>query len=115
MNLTARVYYDQYDYDGHYIYNLSQTDTPFLVVNNDLDHAKWWGAEFKLTKNLFDKHKLTVGSEFRDDFHASQGNCNINPFIVYVNDNHPDQVGAVYVEDKYSSSQQSDPEHRGPL
>jgi len=102
LDLSARVYYDQYDYDGHYIYNQSQTDTPYPVVNNDLTHSKWWGAEFKLTKNLFDKHKLTVGSEFRDDFRAYQGNYNLNPFIVYLDDNHPDLVEAVYVEDEYA-------------
>ena len=102
LDLTARVYYDQYDYDGRYVYDESQTDSTFLVLNNDLAHAKWWGAEFKLTKIFFDKHKLTAGSEFRDDFRVYQGNYDINPFTLYLDDRHPAKVGAVYVEDEYT-------------
>ena len=102
LDLSARVYYDQYDYDGHYIFNESQTATPFLVVNNDLLHAKWWGGEFKVTKTLLDKHKLTVGSEFRDDFQAYQGNYDLNPYTLYLDNRHPDTVAAGYIQDEYS-------------
>ena len=102
LDLSARVYYDQYDYDGHFIYNESQTTTPFLVVNNDLLHAKWWGGEFKVTKTLLDNLKLTAGSEFRDDFQAHQRNYDINPFTQYIDNRHPDTVEAGYVEGEYS-------------
>jgi outer membrane receptor for ferrienterochelin and colicins len=101
LDLTARVYYDQYGYDGHYVYDESTTDTPFPVVNNDLIDAKWVGAEFKLTKKLAN-HKLTAGSELRDDFHAYQGNYDISPFTLYLDNQHPGNVEAAYVEDEYS-------------
>ena len=102
FDLTARLYYDQYDYVGHYVSNYSLTDTPFLVVNNDILHTKFWGTELKATKTLFERHKLTFGSEFRDDFQAYQGNYDLNPYTLYLDNRHPDKVAAGYVEDEYS-------------
>jgi outer membrane receptor for ferrienterochelin and colicins len=102
FDLTARVYYDHYDYYGHYIYNYSQTDAPLLVVNNDLLHTKWWGGELKVTKEVSRKHKLTAGSEFRDDFQAYQGNYDISPFTLYLDNRNPDKVAAAYVEDEFT-------------
>jgi len=64
VEVAARLYYDRYDL---------QTGNPFsnpLPPNFYLDtqSGEWWGAEVQLNKKIWDKHMISVGAEFRDDF-----------------------------------------------
>jgi iron complex outermembrane receptor protein len=60
MDLAARVYYDQKDFSISYPYD--------TAVYQEEDMGKWWGAELTLSKRLWDRHVLTLGAEYRDDF-----------------------------------------------
>jgi iron complex outermembrane receptor protein len=60
VDVAARVYYDQYDYSITYPYE--------TTAYNEQDIGKWWGAELTLSKRLWDRHVLTLGAEYRDDF-----------------------------------------------
>lgn len=62
--VNAQVYYDRHDFVGHY---------PFAgTLYEDVQAAEWWGTEVQLTKRLFDRHTLTFGGEYRDDFRQSE-------------------------------------------
>ena len=64
VNVTAQLYYDRHNLD---------IDEPFGgVLYRDEQAAEWWGAELTLTKRLWDKHTLTFGGEYRDDFTQTQ-------------------------------------------
>jgi iron complex outermembrane receptor protein len=71
------------------------------MVNKDSGLGVWWGGELSLTANLLDKHKLTVGSEFRDNLHQDQKNYYQDPFISVVDDHQSSKEWAVYAEDQY--------------
>jgi outer membrane receptor for ferrienterochelin and colicins len=59
-DVTAQVYYDRYDYAIGY---------PSLgVLYQEKDVGEWWGAELQLQKHLWEKHVVTLGAEYRDDF-----------------------------------------------
>jgi outer membrane receptor for ferrienterochelin and colicins len=60
VDVAARVYYDQKDFSISYPYE--------TMVFNEEDIGKWWGAELTLSKRLWDRHVLTLGAEYRDDF-----------------------------------------------
>ncbi len=63
-NVTAQIYYDRHD---------RELDAPFTgVLFRDMQSAEWWGTELTLTRRLLDRHTLTLGGEFRDDFEQSQ-------------------------------------------
>ncbi|MBZ5563403.1 MAG: TonB-dependent receptor plug domain-containing protein, partial [Acidobacteriia bacterium] len=51
--LMGRVYYDEYNYEGIYVYDNSQTDAPSRVLNSDYAHGKWWGGEVDVAGTLF--------------------------------------------------------------
>jgi len=34
--------------------------------------GEWWGAELQLTKRFLERHTVTLGAEYRDDFHQGQ-------------------------------------------
>jgi iron complex outermembrane receptor protein len=64
VDVTARVYYDRNDFDIGY--PLAGT------VFREKDVGEWWGAELQLNKRLWDRHILTVGGEYRDDFRQNR-------------------------------------------
>lgn len=63
MDVAARVYYDQTDYEITYPYS--------TALFEQEDSGKWWGAELQLSKRLWERHIVTLGAEYRDDFHQA--------------------------------------------
>jgi len=60
VDLTAQVYYDRTSYQ------ITYPQAPILF--KEQQQGDWWGTEVQLTKKLFDRHVITVGAEYRDDF-----------------------------------------------
>lgn len=73
--VVGRLFYDNYYYNGDYIYDWNDpTPPPDLVVNNDKARSQWWGSELRMTKRLLGNHRVTVGGEFRHNFQQDQEN-----------------------------------------
>lgn len=63
VDVAARVYYDQSDFEINY---------PFpTALFTQQDSGEWWGAEVQLNKRLWERHIITLGAEYRDDFRQS--------------------------------------------
>ncbi len=82
--LTARTYYDKYESHGavNDFRGCSETKCHGPLNDYDSAHGDRAGAELKLTRVFFDKHRITVGSEYRDNFHQAQQN-----YINYLDQN----------------------------
>jgi iron complex outermembrane receptor protein len=93
-DITGRLYYNSYDYDGDYIYS--------GVVNRDQAQGRWWGGELQATINLFDRHKLIAGSEFRDNIRQDQQNFDELPFTPYLADRRDSRIWAIYLQDEFT-------------
>lgn len=65
VDVMARVYYDRFRQDIGY----PQTTK---ILSAETDTGEWWGSEVELNKNLWDRYTLTLGAEYRDDFHEEQ-------------------------------------------
>jgi outer membrane receptor for ferrienterochelin and colicins len=65
MNLTAQVYYDLFE---HKIDQPYTVNTPGDLLLEEVQKGEWWGTELQLIKRLWDRHTLTLGGEYRDDF-----------------------------------------------
>ncbi|HXG19060.1 MAG TPA: TonB-dependent receptor [Methylomirabilota bacterium] len=96
-DVLARLYYDRFYYRGNYLY-----DQPTLMINRDVTLGEQWGAELKLTKRLFEKHKLTAGMEFRDNLHQDQRNFDTHPFQGFLHDKRGSRIWAFYLQDEFS-------------
>ncbi len=94
VDVTGRLFYDSYDYDGNYVYS--------GVVNRDLGRGRWWGGEMQAAVKLFDRHRLIAGSEFRDNIRQDQQNFDESPFTSYLDDRRESQIWAVYLQDEFS-------------
>ena len=76
--LMTRLYYDHYRYDGHYPmpqYPYGNPLYPGLIADNiDYVYSESLGGEVQLSKTLLEKHRLTVGVDYRHDFIMRQLN-----------------------------------------
>jgi iron complex outermembrane receptor protein len=60
FDVTAQVYYDRNTFEIGY---------PFgATLFTERDVGEWWGTELQFNKRFWDRHIVTVGAEYRDDF-----------------------------------------------
>ncbi len=85
VQFTARAYYDNYAAHANVndIRGCSETRCHGTLNDYDSSHGDWGGTEFKLTRRIQEKHRITVGAEYRDNFRQAQNN--------YILDNIPVQ------------------------
>ena len=102
LNVKARLYYDRYYYKAHLPYDYAGTGTPPFTLNKDVTEADWWGTELTVTKRLFDQHKVTVGTEYRDQFRLNQSNGDLDPPATYLDDKQRSSLIAAYLQDEWA-------------
>lgn len=93
-NVSGRLFYDWYDYDGDYVYG--------GVPNRDYGYGRWWGAELKWMQRL-GVHRVTVGSEYRNNGQEDLGN--FDPTVVYMDEHHESVAWAAYMQDEVTLAQ----------
>jgi len=64
VNLTARIYYDQNQINT----GSPLGESPNVLMTQENSGGEWMGTEVQLSRQFFDKHTLSVGAEYRDDF-----------------------------------------------
>ena len=102
LNVKARLYYDRYYYRGQFPFDYAGTGTPPFTLNKDVSQSDWWGAELTVTKRLFDRHKVTIGTEYRDQFRQNQSNADIQPPVTYLDDKRRSDFIAAYLQDEWA-------------
>ncbi|MEP7340328.1 MAG: TonB-dependent receptor [Acidobacteriota bacterium] len=105
LGITARVYYDKYHYDGTYVYDYSDNNTPLLILNIDTSRGEWWGGEVQLTKTLLRRHKVTFGTEYRDNLRQDQANLDLPANTRYIDDRRESKNVAFYLQDEFAISE----------
>jgi outer membrane receptor protein involved in Fe transport len=93
--LSTRVYWGAYDYDGDYVY-----DFPPVGINRDVARARWWGAEARLTSTRLSGHKLVFGAEYQHDYRRDQFNYDVGPHAVLLDDRRSGRRMGVYAQDE---------------
>ncbi len=101
-NVQGRVYYDQYNYKGNYLYDYSENETPLLVDSHDHVRGDFWGGELQASRSLWKKHKVTAGSEYRDNFRQKQNAYDADPFYQYLRDERQSGFSAVFLQDEFA-------------
>jgi len=79
-HLLGRAFYDAYWYYGEYPFDFAEPgDPPFRVMNVDDTLGEWVGTEWQLSRRMFDRHTLTLGVEYRENFRQDQINYDEEP------------------------------------
>ena len=100
LDVVGRLFYDRYEYDGTYIVDYAGTGVPPFVENKDFTRGRWWGGELNLSKNV-EKHRVTVGVEYRGNLRQDQGNYDADPYFSYLDDKRSSKIWALYVQDEF--------------
>ena len=100
-NLLAGVFYDRYLYYGTYIYT-SEVNRSGISPNKDAVDGKWWGTELQLSKTFLKRHRVTGGSEYRNNLRQYQSNYDVDPPFIYFRDQRGSFTLATYLQEEFS-------------
>jgi iron complex outermembrane receptor protein len=98
----GRLSYDWYNYHGIYVYDYAGTGVPPFTENYDAANGTWWDFQGDASHTFWARHKVTLGTEFRQDLHQSQINYDIQPYQRYLDDHRSAWLEAFYVQDEYA-------------
>jgi iron complex outermembrane receptor protein len=105
--LTARTYYDTYESHGETndLRGCSEARCHGQLLDYDTAHGDKVGAELKLTRRFLEKHRVTIGAEYRDNFRQAQQNYTEYDIPMtsqsYVNYNRTSAVWGLYGEGEF--------------
>lgn len=68
LNVSADVYYDRNDFQIGYPLSGVIGGTPFSVFYEEEATGEWAGGEAQVAKKIRDRHRVTLGAEYRNDF-----------------------------------------------
>ena len=98
----GRASYDWYDYHGMYIYDYVGSRVPPFTQNIDLAKGTWWDLQLDASRVFLKRHRVTLGTEYRQDLGQVQANYDLRPFVLYLNDHRSARVWAYYLQDEFS-------------
>ncbi len=100
--LEARTSYDQARLQAPLAFATGLPDGS-TTVDTFSFRGNWWDSEIKLSRTLFEKHKLTLGTEIIDNLRQDQGNY--TPIgNVFETDPASSVVWALYAQDEFTIS-----------
>ncbi len=94
VDVTARVYYDRNDFEIGY------PIAPLLFKEEQ--KGEWWGAELQFNKKLMERHVLTMGFEYRDDFRQSNQISDQNTGQVFTDVHQTRQSHGMYLQGDFA-------------
>jgi outer membrane receptor for ferrienterochelin and colicins len=101
--LTAHISFDRVTYHGVYADGSAETGS---VLNQDFGRGDWTDLDVKVTKPLWQKHKLTVGGNFRYNLRQDQSNYDVAPYHPHLTDLRDSKEWAIFAQDEFSITRQ---------
>ena len=99
-DITARLFYDDYWYKGDWAYEYAEPGDPSdEIIFKDKADGDWWGAETQMTQTVLEKHRLTLGAEYRKSLREDQKEYDI--YETYLNSKTDSYTWAVYLQDEF--------------
>ena len=101
LELTSRAGYDDIYEDGEYVYDWAEEegDPVDLVPYFDRIQTQRVTSEITLTKQIGERHRVVVGSEYRNNFKMHQKGFDLD---VYQDDTRDSTVFGLYAQDEIS-------------
>ena len=101
LNVMARLYSGYSHARGNYILQTLDGDDMIETVYKDSGLGQIWGGELKLTKHLFDRHTLTLGGAYQDNFRQHQKSYSESPYLFNFDDQRTSRIWALYLQDEF--------------
>jgi len=94
VDVTAQLYYDRTDFEIGY------PAAPALF--KEVQAGEWWGLELQANKRLWERHVITLGVEYRDDFHQSDRVSDSNTGQIFTDLNRRRASHGVYLQGDFA-------------
>ena len=100
--IASRVYYDVYKFTGDYPYDSEEPEFPGrITVNRDVIRSQSLGGEVQAGRTVFQKHRLTIGAEYRYDFSLDLQNFDSDsPCTTYLDVNPSADTVGFFIQDE---------------
>jgi outer membrane receptor protein involved in Fe transport len=98
----GRLSYDWYDYHGIYVYDYAGKGVPPFTENYDLANGTWWDFQWDASRVFFKRHRVTLGTEIRQDLRQRQANYDLQPYVLYLDDHRTSLLWGYYFQDEFS-------------
>ncbi len=73
LDLSARVFYDEFSYRGDYPFDFAAPGEPAdVAIGKDVAHSESVGTEIQLKRRFLDRHTVLVGAEYRNNITQDQ-------------------------------------------
>jgi outer membrane receptor for ferrienterochelin and colicins len=97
--LDAGTSYDQARLQGPVPEAPAMAGDP-VVLSTYSFRGNWWTGEVKVSRDLFERNRLTLGSEVRDNLRQDQGDA-LNPPNVFSREPNSSLITALYAQDEF--------------
>jgi iron complex outermembrane receptor protein len=97
----GRASFDRYRYEGIYIADFAGTGMPPYTQVNDEAYGTWVDFEGDASRVFFKRHKVTLGTELRQDLQQKQWNYNVQPYFLNSYADRSSRDWALYFQDEY--------------
>ena len=97
--VDAHTSYDQARLQGPVPEAPTTTGDP-VVLDTFSFRGNWWTGEVKVSRDLFERNHLTLGTEIRDNLRQDQGDL-LNPPNAFTADTSSSLITALYAQDEF--------------
>lgn len=95
VDVTARLYFDNFQYDGRYSYD--------GAINKDTAFGQSLGSELVMSRPVFsESNRVTAGVEFIDNFTQNQRNENLEPYQLMLDSRESETKWSTFLQDEYA-------------
>jgi outer membrane receptor for ferrienterochelin and colicin len=102
LDLSANVYYDQSDFQIGYPEPYG-SPAPGASFYEEQETGQWAGGEVQVDKKIWDRHMLTFGGEFRDDFSQNDHLFQLEPVLINVRNVHDERKNyGIFAQDDFA-------------
>jgi outer membrane receptor for ferrienterochelin and colicins len=119
FNLDSHQYFNlgyqhslgRWQLDAHTSYDQARLQGPVpeaplaagdpIVLNTFSFRGNWWTGEAKVSRDLFERNHITLGTEIRDNLRQDQGDL-LNPPNVFTAAPNSSLITAVYAQDEFN-------------
>jgi outer membrane receptor for ferrienterochelin and colicins len=100
--IMGHMAYDRVGYDGTYVTDYSQTGIPPFTLNLDHSRGIWWTVGLDALRQLWKRHRITLGTETRINVKQDLSNNDLFPPMTYFNTKKSSTIPAIYIQDEYT-------------
>jgi len=110
LNLGYQHSIGKWKVDAHTSYDQARLQGPVpeapavagspVVLNTYSFRGNWWTGELKVSRDLFERNHITLGSEVRDNLRQDQGDL-LNPPNGFAADPNTSLIAAFYAQDEF--------------